>query len=130
MSKGAGYSRVHSCSALPGIGRVIWSSGLVQSPWEPESAQFKPTTAKQEVFQSPNVGASGTSAASNPVQQSSSPHPTFMSLLQSGVASQSTLSAEAAPPQDAAIQAGSCHVTRQGSIDMGSQGKGQSCCGD
>ncbi|KAH9024578.1 hypothetical protein EDB85DRAFT_2150416 [Lactarius pseudohatsudake] len=44
-----------------------------------------------------NEGASGTSAASDPVQRSPSPRPAFMSLLQPDPASQSTLSAEAAP---------------------------------
>ncbi|KAH9159179.1 hypothetical protein EDB89DRAFT_2084467 [Lactarius sanguifluus] len=86
-------------------------SGLVQSPWEPELASKAGSKAKRRCDPSlprrnrkhskASVGASGTSAASNPVQWSSSPHPAFMSLLQSGVASQSTPSAKAAPPPKA-----------------------------
>jgi hypothetical protein len=34
------------------------------------------------------------------------------------------------PPQDAACQAGQRHVTRQGSVDAGGQGQGQSCHND
>ncbi|KAH9177869.1 hypothetical protein EDB89DRAFT_1901972 [Lactarius sanguifluus] len=96
MSKGAGYSRVHLCSALPGIGRVIWSSGLVQSPWEPESVSKASSKAKHRHNPSPPQRNRKCSKAPMWVPvghlqlpiQSSSPHPAFMSLLQSGVASQ------------------------------------------
>ncbi|KAH9160582.1 hypothetical protein EDB89DRAFT_1914639 [Lactarius sanguifluus] len=95
-------------------------SGLVQSPWEPELASKAGSKAKRRCDPSlprrnrkrskASVGASGTSAASDPVQWSSSPHPAFMSLLQSGVASQSdrAMSHAKAPLTRAAKAKGNC----------------------
>ncbi|KAH9179077.1 hypothetical protein EDB89DRAFT_2063198 [Lactarius sanguifluus] len=90
-----------------------------QSPQESELASKTSSKAKHRRDPSPprqngkrskaNVGASGTSTASNPVQRTPSPHPAFMLMVQSGTASQSTLSAEAAAPKT--LQSKQDHAT-------------------
>ncbi|KAI9438336.1 hypothetical protein H4582DRAFT_2076923 [Lactarius indigo] len=86
------------------------SSRQVQSPWSPESVRNAvpkakcrrdPSLPQQNGKHSrPDDGASGTSVGSNAAQcQPPSPHPTFMSLVQSGAASQLTPTAEPAPPK-------------------------------